>query len=230
MPRSAAIAEGSQPPGFVTRATARLSAWLAGYRRLRTKLTVSYLALFILVLFGILAAVYTSVARNAERVVRDELAASAVVFDRVWSLRTGQLENGAALLSQDFGFRAAVATHDGPTIQSALGNLRERLGLDLAIVTGPDGDVIAADGLTRSAGSADLQRLAASENPAGVFVLDGMPYQAVSAPVMSPSVVGRWRRRSPARSRRCATPPSDWNGVRAVRSTSPAPTRSARLA
>ena len=191
MPRSAAIAEGSQPPGFVTRATARLSAWLAGYRRLRTKLTVSYLALFILVLFGILAAVYTSVARNAERVVRDELAASAVVFDRVWSLRTGQLENGAALLSQDFGFRAAVATHDGPTIQSALGNLRERLGLDLAIVTGPDGDVIAADGLTRSAGSADLQRLAASENPAGVFVLDGMPYQAVSAPVMAPVEVGR---------------------------------------
>ena len=191
VPRSTAIAEGSQIPGPVTRAGARLSASLAGFRRLRTKLTISYLALFILVLFGILAAVYTSVARNAERVVRDELAAGAVVFDRVWSLRTGQLENGAALLSRDFGFRAAVATHDGPTIESALGNLRERLGLDFAIVTGPDGSVIAADGLPRGAGPRELRRLAASENAAGVFVLNGMPYQAVSAPVMAPVEVGR---------------------------------------
>ncbi|HEX6865710.1 MAG TPA: ATP-binding protein, partial [Caulobacteraceae bacterium] len=74
---------------------------------------------------------------------------------------------------------------------SALGNLRGRLGLDVAIVTGPEGEVIAADGLPRNATSADLQRLAASENPAGVFVLDGVPYQAVSAPVMAPVLVGR---------------------------------------
>jgi signal transduction histidine kinase len=191
VPRSTATAEGNQPPVLLSRAGRRLAAWLAGFRRLRTKLTVAYLGLFILVLVGILAAVYTSVARNAERVVRDELAASAVVFDRVWGLRTEQLENGAALLSQDFGFRAAVATHDGPTIQSALGNLRERLGLDLAIVTGPDGEVIAADGLPARIDPAVLRRLAESEKPAGVFVLADMPYQAVSAPVMAPTLVGR---------------------------------------
>jgi signal transduction histidine kinase/ActR/RegA family two-component response regulator len=176
---------------LLSRAPAGLVAWLSGFRRLQAKLTVSYLTLFILVLLGILAAVYTSVARNAERVVRDELSAGAVVFDRVWELRTAQLQGGAELLARDFGFRAAVATQDGPTIQSALGNLRARLGLDLAVVTNQDGSVLAADGLPAGVDPAALRDLGHAESPDGVFVLDGMPYQAVSAPVLAPMPLGK---------------------------------------
>jgi signal transduction histidine kinase/CheY-like chemotaxis protein len=183
----------AQDPDTAAGSERQPAARLPRMRRLRTRLTVSYVALFIFVLFGILAAVYSSVARNAERVVRDELAASAVVFERIWELRTAQLQNGAELLSQDFGFRAAVATLDGPTIQSALGNLRKRLGLDLAFVVGVDGRVIATDGLPAqtAADSASLERLARADGAAGVFVLSGVPYQAVSAPVMAPTLVGR---------------------------------------
>jgi signal transduction histidine kinase/CheY-like chemotaxis protein len=171
---------------------ARLMAELPRFRRLRTKLAAAYLGLFILVLVGIMAAVYTSVARNAERVVREELAASAVVFDRVWELRTAQLQNGAEILARDFGFRAAVATQDGPTIQSALVSLRQRLGLDAAFVIGPSGAVIAADGLpSQKLAPATLQRLSEGDMAAGVFVLGDTAYQAVSAPILAPTPIGR---------------------------------------
>ena len=171
---------------------ARLLARLPRFRRLHAKLTAAYLGLFILVLFGIMAAVYTSVARNSERVVREELAASAVVFDRVWELRTAQLQNGAEILARDFGFRAAVATQDGPTIQSALISLRERLGLDAALVIGPDGTVVAADGLpAQQLDPATLQRLSEGDVAAGVFVLGDTAYQAVSAPILAPTPIGQ---------------------------------------
>jgi signal transduction histidine kinase len=164
---------------------------LTRFRRLRSKLTASYLALFLTVLWVILTAVYVSVAGNAERVVRDELNASAVVFDRIWALRMAQMQSGAELLADDFGFKAAVATHDAPTIGSALSNLRRRLGFDAALVVSPDGAVVAADGLTVSrADLASLRDLGQNDGEGGVFVASNMPYQAVSAPIMAPTLVG----------------------------------------
>ena len=117
-----------------TKAAARLPA--LRFKRLRTKLMVSYLGLFFIVLMLIVGAVYVSVADNTERVVRDELNASAVVFDRVWQLRAAQLGDSSDLLSEDFGFKAAIASKDMPTINSALANLRRRLGVDLAFLVG----------------------------------------------------------------------------------------------
>jgi hypothetical protein len=67
------------------------------------------------------------------------------VFDSVWALRTQRLRDGADLLSRDFGFRAAVATRDAPTVESAVTNLRQRMGLDLAFMVGVDGDVVGVD-------------------------------------------------------------------------------------
>jgi signal transduction histidine kinase/AmiR/NasT family two-component response regulator len=159
---------------------------------LRTKLTAAYLALFMIVLTGILGAVYTTLARNAERAVRQELDASAVVFDRIWQLRAAQLSDSAGLLSRDFGFRAAVATQDSATIASALQNLRRRLGLSLAFVTGPDGRILAVDGMALSpAQLSELEMLAQQESAGGVFVLADTPFEAVSSPVLAPLPVGR---------------------------------------
>ena len=115
------------------------------FRRLRTKLTVLYAGLFGASLILVSVAVYVAIASNAERAVHRELEASSTVFDRIWTLRSQQLEDGAGLLSRDFGFRAAVATGDEPTIRSALGNLRVRLGTDLAFIIGLDGRAISAD-------------------------------------------------------------------------------------
>ncbi len=81
--------------------------------------------------------------------MRSELEASSTVFDRIWALRSEQLEAGAALLSRDFGFREAVATNDAPTIRSALANLKTRFDADLAYTVALDGSVVASDGRQR---------------------------------------------------------------------------------
>ncbi len=64
------------------------------------------------------------------------------------------------------------------------------MGLDLAFMVGIDGDVIGADPgrdrRRRSCGARWITRTAAQ----GVFIIDGAPYQLISAPVMSPALTG----------------------------------------
>jgi signal transduction histidine kinase len=161
------------------------------FTRLSTKLAVLYAGLFGAILIVVSLAVYTAISHNAARLVRDELQASGTVFDRTWALRSQQLQDSAGLLSRDFGFRAAVATGDAATARSALQNLRARLGIDLAFIVGVDGRVTTADG--RSLGSAAqpiYRALDGEEGASGVFILDGTPYQAVSAPILSPILAG----------------------------------------
>ncbi|MBO9542956.1 EAL domain-containing protein [Caulobacter sp.] len=159
------------------------------FQRLQTKLTVLYAGLFALALSLVAVTVYVAIAKNAQRAVREEMAASGTVFDRVWTLRNQRLHDGAELLSRDFGFRAAVATHDRPTVESAIANLRQRLGLDLAFTVGVDGEVVGLD-----PARLDLEKLwsalDAEDDAQGVFAIDGKPYQLISAPILSPTLTG----------------------------------------
>jgi signal transduction histidine kinase len=162
-----------------------------GFRLLRTKLTCAYLALCGLLLAAVLVTVYSSIDRNAERAVRSELDASAVVFDRIWQLRTGQMHRTASLLAHDFGFRAAVATRDAATVGSALHNLTQRAGVDLAVAADPDGRIIAVEGLP----AADLGQLDwvadIDDQATGVVVIGGVAYEAAVTSVRAPMPVGK---------------------------------------
>jgi signal transduction histidine kinase len=165
---------------------------LARMTRLSAKLTTAYVALFVIVLTGILGAVYVSLAGNTEKVVRDELNASAVVFDRVWRMRAEQLGESSGLVSEDFGFKAAIASRDLPTIGSAVANLRRRLGVDLAVVIGADGKALAIDGLAPTPDkAAAVERLGQEDSDGGVAVLSARPYEIVSTPILAPSPAGR---------------------------------------
>ncbi len=159
------------------------------FKRLQTKLTVLYAGLFALALSLVAVSVYLTIAGNAQQQVRKELAATGTVFDSVWALRTQRLHDGADLLSRDFGFRAAVATRDAPTVQSAVTNLRQRMGLELAFMVGVDGDVVGVD-----PAKVDIEKLWSAldheDGAQGVFIVDGAPYQLISAPVMSPTLTG----------------------------------------
>ena len=159
------------------------------FKRLQTKLTVLYAGLFAVALSLVAVSVYLTIANNAQQQVRRELAATGTVFDSVWALRTQRLRDGADLLSRDFGFRAAVATRDAPTVESAVANLRQRMGLDLAFMVGVDGDVVGAD-----PAKTDIDKLWGAldheDGAQGVFIVDGAPYQLISAPVMSPNLTG----------------------------------------
>lgn len=161
------------------------------FRRLRTKLTVLYAGLFGAALILVSVAVFASISGNARGVVRSELLASGTVFDRVWTLRANQLEGGASLLSRDFGFREAVASRDDATISSALENLRVRLGIDMAFIIGVDGRVTGVNPAALKGADAKLMRaLEGEDNPSGVLVIGGTPYQTIAAPILSPTLVG----------------------------------------
>ncbi|KQY27329.1 hypothetical protein ASD38_18295 [Caulobacter sp. Root487D2Y] len=159
------------------------------FKRLQTKLTVLYAGLFALALSLVAVSVYLTIANNAQQQVRGELAATGTVFDSVWALRTQRLRDGADLLSRDFGFRAAVATRDAPTVDSAVTNLRQRMGLELAFMVGIDGDVVGVDPAKIDIGKL-WSALDHEDGAQGVFVVDGAPYQLISAPVMSPNLTG----------------------------------------
>ena len=161
------------------------------FQHLRTKLTVLYAGLFALALMLVSLVVYASISANARTVVRGELIASGTVFDRIWALRANQLEGGATLLSRDFGFREAVASRDEATIQSALENLRVRLGIDMAFIVGVDGRVTGGDAAElKSAASQITQAVEHEDNPNGVLVIGSTPYQTIAAPILSPTLVG----------------------------------------
>ncbi len=158
---------------------------------LRTRLTVLYVALFGVVLLLVSVAVYGAISSAAQRQVRSELTATGTVFDRVWSLQSDRLREGSTLLSRDFGFREAVATHDGPTIVSAMDNLKQRFSIDRAFIVTTDGRLIGEDAQALAAdGPGLVKALDNAEDPSGVTLLGGAPYQVMTAPVLSPDQIG----------------------------------------
>lgn len=160
------------------------------FRRLQTRLTVLYAALFGVVLLGLALTVQAAGSGHAGRIVQSDMAAAGEVFDRLWAVRSERLEAGAKLLSKDFGFREAMATRDSATIASAVDNLRDRLGLDLAFVMSPDGLLLAASDPGANAAAAVVAQALDDGEPMGVATIAGAPYQVVSAPIMAPDLTG----------------------------------------
>jgi diguanylate cyclase (GGDEF)-like protein len=161
------------------------------FRHLRTKLTVLYAGLFGVALILVSLAVYAAISSNARGVVRGELLSSGTVFDRIWAMRADQLQASAGLLSRDFGFREAVASHDEATIRSALENLRVRLAIDMAFIVGVDGRITGGDPKTlAAAGQQITHAVDANDTPSGVMVVGGAPYQTIAAPILSPTLMG----------------------------------------
>jgi EAL domain-containing protein (putative c-di-GMP-specific phosphodiesterase class I)/GGDEF domain-containing protein len=161
------------------------------FQRLATKLTVLYAGLFGLALALLSVCVYTAATEHAQRQVRGELAAGAAVFERLRMFQAEQLRDGARVLARDFGFRQAIATHDRPTVQSALENLRTRLDIDLALLVGVDGSVTSSN--ARSLGESEQAlRDALNENDDadGILFIARTPYRVVAAPVLSPTLTG----------------------------------------
>ena len=160
------------------------------FRSLSTRLTVQFALLFAAAMLAVSAALSTFIAGAASREVVSELQSSGAVYDRLWHARAQELQNAAQLLARDFGFRAAVATGDQPTMQSALGNAAARLKVESAFIVAADGRVTAIDPsisrneMARLWGPLDSGRLT------GVSVLAGRPRQLVAAPIMAPTLIG----------------------------------------
>src|SRR3954465_8516700 len=160
------------------------------FRSLSARLTVQFALLFAAAMLVVSAALSTFIAGSASREVEGQLQSSGAVYDRLWQQRAHELQNAAQLLSRDFGFRAAVASGDQATMQSALGNAAARLRVRTAFIVTADGHVSTIDPSLSSVQASALWEPLDDGRLTGVLVLGGRPRQLVAAPVMAPTLIG----------------------------------------
>src|SRR5437868_3544209 len=160
------------------------------FRSLSARLTVQFALLFAGAMLGVSAALSTFIAGSASREVESQLQSSGAVYDRLWQQRAHELQNAAQLLARDFGFRAAVATADQATMQSALGNAAARLKVRSAFIVTADGQVTATDPAIARQQAEALWEPLDEGRLTGVSVLAGRPRQLVAAPIMAPTLIG----------------------------------------
>jgi diguanylate cyclase (GGDEF)-like protein len=160
------------------------------FRSLSARLTVQFALLFAGAMLAVSAALSTFIAGSASHEVESQLQSSGAVYDRLWQQRAHELQNAAQLLARDFGFRAAVATGDEATMQSALGNAAARLKVRTAFIVTADGRVSAIDPSIGKQQGAALWEPLDEGRLTGVSVLAGRPRQLVAAPIMAPTLLG----------------------------------------
>lgn len=160
------------------------------FRSLSARLTVQFALLFAGAMLVVSAALSTFIAGAASREVEGQLQSSGAVYDRLWQQRSHELQNAAQLLARDFGFRAAVASGDQATMQSALGNAAARLRVRSAFIVSADGRISSIDRTVTKAEAAGLWGPLDDGRLTGVSVLAGRPRQLVAAPIMAPTLIG----------------------------------------
>ncbi len=159
------------------------------FRHLRTKLSVLYASLFAVTLVLLAVVAQALIWTHARDSVRQELITSGSVYDRIWLLRSQSLIASADLLSRDFGFRAAVASGDRPTIGSALANISYRADVTAAFVVDQDGQVTGPSGAL-AATVARFPFAIANDRRDAVVTVGGQVYRLILSPVMAPTQVG----------------------------------------
>ena len=165
-----------------------LPAWRFG--RLRTRLAVRYTILFAAALLSVALVAQIVILGHARQSVRAAMATSGSVYDRIWTLRARSLTDSAGVLARDFGFRAAVASGDDPTILSAIVNLQRRAGTPNAFLVETDGTVL-GDGpeALRKEISTLPYLLAAGRHDAVIAGPAGV-HRIVVSPILAPTEIG----------------------------------------
>lgn len=167
--------------------------------RFETKLALLYGALFagtIVIAAMVLAPVLWTLSLAHARA---NVEGAGAVFDRLWELRTAEMQRAADVAARDFGLRSALATDDPPTVFSALGNMQQRLRADRVLFVPFDGPAVEAvppyamgEGrrLPGAAAAALVQALESSPWTTGGLDIEGERYLAAVSIVRSPQPQG----------------------------------------
>jgi diguanylate cyclase (GGDEF)-like protein len=161
-------------------------------------LAARIVALSLLLLLLVQAAGFSVVRSNIDRNARAQLANELRVGERVWlrllDTQAQRLRQGAALLSADYGFRAAVSSGDTATISSALDNHGARIGATVAALLDTHFEPRAVHASTTHTLNAVLHDMATSlarENGGNrIALIDGLPHQFVAVPLRAPQTIG----------------------------------------
>lgn len=160
------------------------------FKRLKTRLTVTYGGLFVVVLMLLVAATCWAVINYATLTVQREMSATSSVFQRIWAIQSETQRTGADLLSRDFGFKTAIAKAEQATLRSAFENLKGRASVDDGLVIGIDGSVLVG---ANSPIAKQVATIVAQDYPTetftGIQTIKGQAYSVVVAPVLAPDPI-----------------------------------------
>lgn len=153
--------------------------------RFRTRLIFILAGLVAGALLVAFVAVWIATDRQLERSIERELSVSEKVFKELLDNRSTQLRQAAKVLTDDFGFKRAVASRDRETIVSVLVNHGERINAELMVLQTPEGKEIASSHafsqLTIHPEQGGLNRQLA--------VVEGQLFQLVTVPVRAPNLI-----------------------------------------
>jgi diguanylate cyclase (GGDEF)-like protein len=126
----------------VTDSTATTAAPRAGLR-FGTKLLLILAGLVIALQLAGWLTVQVAVKTSVDRQLTDTLEVGARVWERLHEARQRQLLERVAVLSDDFGFKQAIATQDAPTLESVLESASSRVGAPFGLILAADGRTLA---------------------------------------------------------------------------------------
>jgi diguanylate cyclase (GGDEF)-like protein len=138
-----------------------------------------------------IAFVELAVRRSVSEQLEQELDVGMRVWDQFQQSRLDALVDGAAMLADDFGFRAAIASGDLATQHSAIVNQAARIDASAARVLDLDGRTLvrAGDGDVNEFDPEVFSSAQASGAASTLGMLDGKPQQIAVVPVLAPHVV-----------------------------------------
>src|SRR6185312_9951252 len=154
-------------------------------RHVRTRIVIFFVVLLALVQGAAFLLVNAANSRNAHGIIDEELATGERIFQRSLDHNRARLVKSATVLAADFGFRAAIATNDAQTVESALRNHGARIHADLMQLVGPDNRVV-ADTLHGTASPERIDRAERAGEASAIALIDGRPHQLVVVPVNAP--------------------------------------------
>ena len=163
-------------------------------RSFRKRLLVLIIGLAVLTQTVTLFAVLASTARDVRARGAEQLSAAGSFVEQLIRYRGEQLASAVAVLAEDFGFREAVASGDGPTMLSAAGNNARRIGADLVLLMNTQGRVLASNAPSDAQAGSSIGGLLLGESERGrdrprFVVLGHRTYQFFLAPVRTPEII-----------------------------------------
>ncbi|WP_347555436.1 EAL domain-containing protein [Robbsia sp. KACC 23696] len=165
------------------------------FHSLRARIAFMIVLLMLVVQIAGFFIISSVIRTNAYSNASAELAVADRVLNEVLDSNGQRLVEAATVVSDDFGFRSAVASNDIKTIGSALKNHGDRIHADLTMLADTSGKLIADTAGPALPGEVfpfpEMIRDAARDGSARMIgVLHGQLYQIVAVPVKAPLTIG----------------------------------------
>lgn len=165
--------------------------WPKGFQG---RLLAAFATLLILAVAMTGIAMSITSAREVDTQMHERLETGSRVLISHLDARAEQLASAVTVLTQDFGFKGAVASRDQATLRSTLANHGERIGATLMVLIDQEGQVISSDASIKDPDR--LKTMAATvaatglEQSYSIGIQADALFQFFVMPVLAPEPVG----------------------------------------